>query len=594
MSEPVKGGAFLLRPVGGAPICIPEDLPDELIQLRNTTRDFVDGEVLSADADIESQKPGAMPTLLKKAGELGLLMVEVPEKYNGLGIGKIAATVVAESIAGQGSFTAALLCHTGIATLPLLYYGTDAQKQKYLTKLATGEMLGSYALTEANSGSDALAARTKAVLSPDGKHYILNGEKMFITNGGFADLYTVFAKIDGEHFSAFLVERTMQGVSHGPEEKKLGMHGSSTVPLILQDAKVPVENLLGEKGRGHKIAFNTLNVGRWKLAAATSGAAKRLTKIVTTYTKERQQFGKSLSDFELTKQKLAEFAIQAFLSESVVYRYAGDLDQLNEAVDMSQSDAYVQRANITEEIAIESSICKVFCSEVLQGLTDEAVQMFGGYGYLRDYAPERYYRDNRINRIWEGTNEINRLLIPGTLLKRMAKGTLNLLDEVTTVVDELRSGFPKVSENAPLAPWQDQVNQLKKLAVYLGGVAVNKYGPDIQEKQQILSEMADLVIAAYVADSAMSRILQIWDTNPKRAQEFGDLLKCYLARRLPQLKVQTAQCLANIAGGDNDAFTPYSKGLARFFPYQSFDLATERNAIADKVVEAGGIWWEKP
>lgn len=590
-SAPLQGGGFLLTPAGERDQFIPEELSDELLQLRSTAKDFIEGEVLPRDADIEAKKPGVLATLLRKAGELGFLMVEIPEEYGGLGIGKVAATVVAESCIGQGSFTAALMCHSGIATMPILYYGTPEQKKKYLTKLASGEMLGAYALTEAQSGSDALAARTKAVLTPDGKYYLLNGEKQFITNGGFADLYTVFAKVDGEKFSGFLVERTMQGVSQGPEEKKLGMHGSSTVPLILQDAKIPVENLLGEVGRGHKIAFQTLNIGRWKLAAAAAGDAKRLVGVVTKYTRERQQFGKALADFELMKQKIAEFGIKAFLAESIVYRYAGDLDTVNATVDMTKPDAYRERGKLSEEFAIEASITKVFCSEVLFELCDDAVQMFGGYGYLQEYQPERAYRDNRINRIWEGTNEINRFLIPGTLLKRMAKGTLNLVDPLTQILEQLRAGFPTVDAGAPFAACQDRVSQLKRLVIYLGGVAVNTCGPQIQERQQILADLADVIIAAYVADSAMSRVLKLQQRNAKQAEIPALMLQCYLARRLPELKVAAQRLLADVVDGNPESYIPYGKALDRLCPYLPFNLTKARNQIAEVLTARGEYAW---
>ncbi len=588
MNESVQGGRFLVTPVGDVDSCIPEELSSEFVQLRQMAQDFVEGEVLPRDAEIEAQTPGVMATLLKKAGELGLLMVEVPQECGGLGLGKVAATAVAEGSAAQGSFIVALMCHTGIAMLPLLYYGNPQQQQKYLSKLATGAMVGSYALTEANAGSDALAGRMKATKTPDGKFYLLNGEKQFITNGGFADLYTVFAKVDGDKFSAFLVERTMPGVSHGPEEKKMGVHGSSTVPLILQDAKVPVDNLLGEIGKGHKIAFQTLNVGRWKLAAGAVGGGKRIIETVGRDGKERRQFGKTLAEFELTKQKLAEMAMRTFLLESIVYRYAGDVDQANSHVSATAPDVYRQWAAITEELAIEASICKVFGSESAFALADEAVQLFGGYGYIRDYRAERYLRDARIHRIWEGTNEINRFLIPGTLMKRMAKGGIDFLGELTTILEQFRTGFPVVDANAPLAYWQNQVNQLKKLVIYVGGVGVNVFGPEMQEHQQFLYDLAELIIAAYVADSGLARVLKIIKRAPDQAMIPTQLVTSYLVKRLPELKVLALQCLADVAAGDEKTFQPYRKAMERFFGDEPCDLRTIRNCIADAVLAHGG------
>lgn len=552
-------------------------------------QDFIEGEVMPRDAEIEAQTPGVMATLLKKAGELGLMMVEVPQEYGGLGIGKVAATAVAEGSTAQGSFIVALLCQTGIAMLPVLYYGTPEQKTKYLAKLATGEMVGSYALTEANAGSDALGARTKATLTPDGKFYILNGEKQFITNGGFADLYTVFAKVDGEKFTAFLVERTMPGVSHGPEEKKLGVHGSSTVPLILQDAKIPVENLLGEIGKGHKIAFQTLNVGRWKLAAGATGGCKAILETAVRYVKERRQFGKPIAEFELTKQKIAEMAIKTFLLESLVYRYAGDVDHANSLVEPTRPDLYKVWAGITEELAIEASICKVFGSESVFQLADEAVQLFGGYGYIRDYRPERYLRDARIHRIWEGTNEVNRFLIPGTLMKRMAKGGIDFLGELTNILEHLRTGFATVDPSAPFAYWQDQVNQLKKLVIYVGGVGVNTHGPEIQEQQQFLHDLADLTIAAYLADSGLARVLKIHRKNPDEAKIPALMVTSFIAKRIPELNALARQCLADVAQGNADTYAPYRKAMDRFFTHlQPFDLHTARNTIAATILDRGG------
>ncbi len=587
----IIGGGFLLSAVGDSRQFIPEDLSPEMEQLLQTTRDFIDGEVMTRKDEIESKVPGVVATLMRKAGALGLMMVEIPEAYNGLDLGKVAATVVAEGSSLQSSFAVSLICHTGIGTLPLLYYGSEAQKQKYLTKLATGEMLASYALTEAGSGTDALAARTRATLTPDGKYYLLNGEKQFITNGGFADLFTVFAKIDGEKFSAFLVERTFSGVSQGPEEDKLGVRGSSTVPVILEDARVPAENLLGEIGKGHKIAFHTLNVGRWKLAAASVGSCKDVLSATVKYIKERRQFGKTIAEFELTKQKIAEMAIGTFMVESMVYRYAGDLDVLNATIDKSAADACRKLGKMTEELQIEASICKVFGSETLFYLADESVQLFGGYGYIKDYRPEGFYRDNRINRIWEGTNEINRLLIPGTLLKLMAKGKINVLDAFTEIIGEIRGGFPAVESEAPLAIWQDQVNQLKRLAVYVGGVGVNTYGPAIQERQQFLTEMADLMIAAYVADSALSRVLILQARDAARAVIPALMVQCWLTKIIPQLKSRALQALTDVAGGDQEEARPYQKAVARFCPLVSLDLCNARVRIADTILAKDGYGW---
>ncbi|MBI4238437.1 MAG: acyl-CoA dehydrogenase family protein [Deltaproteobacteria bacterium] len=585
-----QGGQFLLTPVGAARTFIPEDLPPELQQLRTTIQDFSEGEVLPREAEIEAKTPGIMATLLKKAGELGLLMVEIPEVYGGLGLGKVAATAVAEGATGQGSFVVSLLCHTGIGTLPLLHYGSEAQKQKYLPKLASGEMLAAYALTEANAGSDALAARTRATLSKDGKYYLLNGEKVFITNGAFADLFTVFAKVDGEKFSAFLVERSFPGVSHGPEEHKMGIRGSSTVSVILQDAKVPAENLLGEIGKGHKIAFNTLNVGRWKLGAGCAGASKYVLKLIVQYIQERQQFGKPLAAFEAMQQLLADCAIQTFLTETLVYRYAGDLDALFDTIDDAAANAGPAQARMTEELNAEASIAKVFCSEAYDAICDAAVQMHGGYGYVMEYRPERLYRDSRINRIFEGTNEINRLLIPGTLLKRMAKGGPDFFGEIQRILDWLRTGFPPVGASAPLAVWQMQVDQLKKLAIYVGAVAVNKYGPEVQERQQVLMDLAEIIIAAYVADSALARVLRL-TTQGANAAIPTLMVSTYLATRLPELEVLARQTLTNIGEAKPAEYKPTHKALSRFLSHVPFDTRAAKSQIAQTILQQGGYAW---
>jgi alkylation response protein AidB-like acyl-CoA dehydrogenase len=484
------------------------------------------------------------------------------------------------------------MCHTGIATLPILYYGNEAQRQKYLPKLASGEFLGAYALTEPGSGSDALAAKAKAVLSPDGKYYILNGEKTFITNGGFADLYTVFAKVDGEKFTAFLVERTMPGVSTGPEEHKMGIHGSSTVPLILQDCKVPVENVLGEVGKGHKIAFNILNVGRWKLGAACVGACKRLFEISTKYITERTQFGRQLASFELIRDMVANSAIRTYMIESIVYRYAGMLDDIAAKMDHNAADFYPQMLKVIEEFAIEASITKVYGSEALSFVSDEAVQMLGGYGFIEDYSVSRFYRDNRVNRIFEGTNEINRLLISGTLMKRMAAGKIDFMTVLQTILTELKTGFPKTDPQKPLAAFQDQVERFKRLAIYLGGVAVNKYGPAIQEKESILAAVANCVMEAYVADSAMRRLLKLRAGKGEAACKVPtDIVCTYLTDRLPELHAMADSALVSIAEGNESEYLPYLKATRRLCPRVGWDSGAAKNRIAEVLISKQSYAW---
>jgi hypothetical protein len=530
-----------------------------------------------------------VPGLLKKAGEIGLLMAEIPEAFGGLGLDKVTSTVIVENSVGQGSFSVAFMCHTGIGTLPILYYGTEEQKQKYLPKLATGEMIGAYALTEAGSGSDALAAKTRALLSPDGKYYVLNGEKMFITNGSFADLITVFAKIDGEKFTAFLVEKNFPGVSHGPEEKKMGIKGSSTTTIILQDAKVPVENVLGEVGRGHKIAFNILNVGRWKLCAGSSGKCKKNLAYVTQYVKERKQFGTPLSDFELIQKKLADCAIRTYVSESLTYRYAGILDEALSLLDKTSPAHSHDVVKVIEEYAIEASIAKVYGSEALFFVADESVQMLGGYGFIEEYPVAQTFRDCRINRIFEGTNEINRLIIPTTLLKRALKGEIDLMGEIQRIVGQLKEGFPKTADRGPLSAKVNLVNQAKKLTVYISGVAVQKYMADIKDRQTFMAEMADFIIETYAMETALLRTLQILEEQGEEKAKIPiAITKAYVTERCLELKARARQFLANVAKGDGDAFAKYDKAVHRIIDVTPVDTVAARQLIAEKMIETGG------
>ena len=567
------GGSFLLISTGSEPISTPEQLSADQKALGQAAHDFVEREILPLNDKIESRESGLMPRLLKKAGEIGLLMAEVPENYGGLGLGKVAATVLAENATSQGSFQVACMCHTGIGTLPIIYWGTEAQKQKYLPKLATGEMLAAYALTEANAGSDALSGRTTAKLSADKKKYILNGEKIFITNGGFADLITVFAKVDGK-VTAFLVERTFKGVSTGPEEKKMGIHGSSTVPVILQDAEVPVENVLGELGKGHKVAFNTLNVGRWKLGAGCVGASKRLLAISAKYVMERAQFGQPIGEFELIREKIADGEIRTYLLESLVYRYAGTLDEAH-----ARASNAAEKVKQLEEYAIEASIAKVYGSEVLQFVSDESVQMHGGYGFCEDYVVERFYRDCRINRIFEGTNEINRMIIPGTLLKRAMAGQLDFMGEIGNILGWLKSGFPKRDASQPLAIWQDACDQLKRLAIYVCAVGVQKYADKIQERQSLLAGVADMVIDAYAIESGLVRAIQ------SKNKFHEEMTKVYIAERLPHLKALARQLLANIAEANEAEFVKYEKALERIVPRITFDTRKAKETIAANILK---------
>jgi alkylation response protein AidB-like acyl-CoA dehydrogenase len=584
-----QGASWLLTRVGEEEIFIPEDTNEEQREFGRTVKNFMDNDVLAVDEKIEHQEPGVSSGLLKKCGEIGMLMAEIPEAYGGLGMNKVTSTIMSENATGQGSWTVSYMCHTGIGTLPILYFGNEAQKQKYLPKLATGEYIGAYALTEAGSGSDALAARTKAVLSPDGKHYILNGEKMFITNGAWADVITVFAKIDGEHFTGFIVEKGFEGVSHGKEEDKMGIKGSSTTTIVLQDAKIPVENVLGEIGKGHKIAFNVLNIGRWKLGAACTGGCKRVTEHSVKYVKERKQFGQPLADFELIQSMIADCVIRTYVTESMMYRYAGTLDSAIATIGKEDPDYDKKVLQMIEEYAIEASIAKVFGSEALDFVVDNGVQMFGGYGYIREYPVEAFYRNSRINRIFEGTNEINRMIIPGTLLKRALKGEMDLMGEIQKILVQLKEGFQQDNESHVLTNKINFVNQAKKLAVYVSGVAVQKYMADIKDRQTFMVDMADFIIEAYAMESALLRTLElIKKYGEDKCQIPIAITKVYITEKCAELILRARQFCANVAKGDDASYQKYDKAISRILEVMPINTLELRTHIAQQALEKDG------
>src|SRR3982751_4142956 len=472
IAKRVKGGSFLTEERQPEDIFTPEDFTEEHRQIARTAAEFTSNEVMPAAADIEAKNFTVTRALLRKAGDLGLMAVDIPEQYGGLEMDKVTSALIAESMSQLASFSVAFSAHVGIGTLPFVWYGTPAQKQKYLPKLATGEWIAAYALSESSSGSDAMNCRTRAVLSPDGSHYVLNGEKMWITNSGFADLFTVFAKIDGEKFSAFLIERNTPGFSVGPEEHKLGIRGSSTCPLILADCKVPVENLLGEIGKGHHIAFNILNIGRFKLGAACVGGARNSLQDGIGYAKERKAFGKSISEFGLIQEKLAESAVGIYAGEAMVYRTIGMIDAALGDVDAGAEGASREIQKRIEEYAVECSILKVWGSEMLDMVVDHVVQIFAGYGYVEEYPAERAYRDSRINRIFEGTNEINRLIITGWLMKRAMTGQLALLPAIKQIMDEITE--PQLTGDdaeGPLAAEHQLLANIKKVTLFAAGAA---------------------------------------------------------------------------------------------------------------------------
>lgn len=503
-----SGGSFLLESRTPQEVFTPEDLNDEQRQIAATAADFARDEILPVVSRIEAKEPGLMRSLLQKAASLGFTSVDIPEDYGGVGMDKTTSTVITDHISVLASFSTAFGAQIGIGTLPLVWYGTEDQKRRYLPKLATAEWIAAYCLSESTSGSDAMNIRTRATLSPDGKHYLLNGEKMWITNCGFADLYTVFAKIDGEKFSAFLVERTFPGVTVGAEEHKLGIRGSSTCPLVLQDCRVPVENLLGEAGKGHHIAFNVLNVGRLKLGVACVGGARRAFGEMVRYAKERKAFGKSIAEFGLIQRKISTAAARLFAAESMIYRTVGMIDaSLAELGHSAPADPRETQRRI-EEYAVECSILKVYCSEMLSYLADELVATMGGYGYVEEYPAERFYRDARINRIFEGTNEINRMIITGWLMKRAMTGKLALLPAIKRLMDDVMQppSLDGAGDNAePLARESEILTAAKKIALFAAGVASQRYMTALEEQQEIMADLADIVAQVYALESALLR-----------------------------------------------------------------------------------------
>lgn len=574
------GGSFLLQTCGSRPSFVPENFSEEQKELAKIAREFAMRETLAITDRIEAKETGLVVSLIKKAGGLGFLMAEIPEEFGGVNLGKVAAALIAENMAYQGSFSVAFMCHTGIGMLPLLYYGTDEQKTKYLPKLASGEMIGAYALTESEAGSDALAARARAVLSDDGRHYILNGEKIYCTNGGIADLITVFAKVDGDKFTAFLVEKGSPSLSVGKEEEKMGINGSSTTAIIMNDVAVPVENVLGEVGRGHKIAFNTLNIGRFKLGSACLGSSKRLIENIAPQANTRRQFGVPISSFELIRQKIARIVCRTYFLESMVYRYASDLDSL-----MSSQKLH----DAIEELAVEAAIIKVYGSETLSFAADEAVQIFGGSGFIKGYLVERAYRDCRVNRIFEGTNEICRLIIPATLVKRAMAGKISLMERLGEVLDGLKKGFETADKKLVHASLIDQVESLKRAVVYLTGVAVQKCGEHLKEREALMDTIADTAIETYAFDSGVARAVMLSNMGDiERSARAAKICEVFLAERVPVIIAKARQMLINAAGGDEKEYAPYLKVLSRLAEPLASDTDKIYDSIAARVLEKEG------
>ena len=574
----LKGGAWLIEPTRADGVLTPEKLTEEHKLIAQTTEQFVEQEVVPVLDQLEQHDWTLARKLLKRCGELGLLGVDVPEEYGGLALDKVTSLVVSEQMSKSASFGATFGAQSNLTILPLMLFGTPAQKQKYLPKLLTGELVGAYCLSETGSGSDALGAKTKATRQADGS-FVLNGEKMWITNGGFADVFIVFAKVDGEQFTSFIVERAFGGVTSGKEEHKMGLHGSSTTAVILQDVKVPADNLLGEVGKGHKVAFNVLNFGRFKLGGICAGGARNAIGESAKYAAQRKQFGQPIASFGAIKHKIGEMIAKTYAVESLLYRTAGMIDErIGDAKDGATAAA------VFEEYAVEASIAKVAGSETLNYVLDENIQIHGGNGFVRDYPAERHYRDARVNRIFEGTNEINRLLIPGMLARRAVKGDLGLIPAAKALQDELL-GPPSMasSDDAPMAEERRAVEAFKKTALMVFGVAMQTYGLKLADQQEVLTFTADILIDVYSAESALLRAMS---AQGAQASLHADAARAFIDDAAGRIEIAARHALAAMVAGDT--LRTMLAGLRRVLKVSPVDAVTLRRRLADEAVARGG------
>src|SRR5436305_11226616 len=587
IAKRVKGGSFLTEERQPDDIFTPEDFTEEHRQIAKTTVEFTTNEVMPQAAEIEAKNFDVTRALLRKAGELGLMGVDVPEAYGGLEMDKVTSALIAESMSQLASFSVAFSAHTGIGTLPIVWYGTAAQKAKYLPKLATGEWIGAYALSESSSASDAMNCRTRAVLSEDGAHYVLNGEKMWITNSGFADVFTVFAKVGGGKFTAFIIERNTPGFSIGAEEHKVGIRGSSTCPLVLSDCRVPVENVVGEIGKGHHIAFNILNIGRFKLGAACVGGARNSLNSAIGYAKERKAFGKAICEFGLIQEKLAECAAGIYAGESLAYRTIGMIDAALSDLDANAEGASREIQKRIEEYAVECSILKVWGSEMLDMVVDHVVQIYAGYGYVEEYPAERAYRDSRINRIFEGTNEINRLIITGWLMKRAMAGQLPLLAAIKQVMDEVMAGPSSGGESVgPLAAEHQLLANARKLTLLAAGAASQKYMQALSEQQEIMGALADCISEVYAMESCILRAEKLAGNRGEgAAKQAIAMTRYYAARGFQVVELATRKVIAAVAEGD--MLRTQMALLRRLAKHEPADTITLGRQVARHVIEAG-------
>ncbi len=587
VKKALKGGEWLIKESSSFETFIPEDFSEEQLMIRDMCNQFLDAEIYPNLDRIDALEQGLMKSLVTKAGEQGLLATSFPEQYGGLGKDFVTSTIINEYLGAGHSFSVAIAAHTGIGTLPILYFGTDVQKEKYIPKLITGEWAGAYGLTEPNSGSDALGAKTTAKLSDDGKYYILNGQKCWITNGGFAQVYTVFAKVDGDKFTGFIVDRGTEGFTQGPEENKMGIKGSSTVQLYFQDCKVPVENLLGEIGKGHKIAFNILNIGRLKLCAAALGGARKSLSGTVEYAKTREQFKQPISNFGAIKHKLAEMAIKVFVAESALYRTAKWIDEKEHELLSAGKPFSEALLGGAEEYAIECAMLKVYGSEVLDYVVDEGVQVHGGNGFSAEYNISRAYRDSRINRIYEGTNEINRLLVLDMTLKRAMGGRLDLMGPAMAVQKELMS-IPDfgAEDETTFAKERKLVANLKKAILMTSGAAVQKLMMKIENEQEVLMNIADMAIETFNAESVLLRVVKMAEQKGEAAcQDHLDIMRTYLYDAADKVNKSGKDAVNSFADGDEQRMI--LMGLKRFTKAEPFNSKDARRRIADKMIAEG-------
>ncbi|PKP39343.1 MAG: acyl-CoA dehydrogenase [Bacteroidetes bacterium HGW-Bacteroidetes-15] len=581
----LKGGEFLIKETDAQTVFIPEQFDEEQLMIAATCNDFVEQEILPNIERIEKLEEGYTPSLLEKAGELGLLGISIPEDLGGFGKDFVTSMLTTEVLGGSYSFAVSLSAHTGIGTLPILYYGNEAQKQKYIPKLASGEWKAAYCLTEPSSGSDANSGKTKAVLSSDGKHYIINGQKMWITNGGFADVYTVFAKIgDDENLSAFIVEKSFGGITLNPEEKKMGIKGSSTRQVFFNDCKVPVENLLGERQEGFKIALNILNIGRIKLAGAAIGGAKRAIGDAVNYANEREQFGRAISKYGAIKYKLAEQAIKVYASESAVYRCSQNIDDaIKSLIDGGMEKGAATLEGI-RQFAAEAAILKVNGSETLDYVVDEAVQIYGGMGYSAEAPVERAYRDARINRIFEGTNEINRMLIVDMLLKKAMKGELDLMGPAQNVAKELM-GIPDfgATDGTIFEKAHTQINNYKKAILMVAGSAAQKLMAQLSKEQEILMNISDMIIETYIAESVLLRVEKLASIKGEAAIENQiAMMQVYIYDVADKVNKYGKDAVNSFVEGDE--LRMMQTGLKRFTKQDLLNVKDARRKVADKLI----------